>query len=200
MKVILSLILAFSLQFASTLHLQEEIWWKGESLLTFFEKNNISKEVYFNLSKTDKELCSEIYAGVPFQMLMDDKNNLQQVLIPISEEMQIHIFKNTDGLFILDIIPIEYHEVTQSITIPVQSSPYQDIVKTTGNKSLANEFIIAFKQSVNFKKLRKDDLVSIIFKQKIRSGRYFGTPEILGASVQIRKKVYYVFQNPSDKR
>lgn len=200
MKVILVLILSFTLQFASTLHLQEEVWWKGETLLTFFEKKQISKDIYFNLSKTDKELCSEIYAGVLYQMLVDENNKLEQVLIPISEEMQIHIFKDETNNFTLDIIPIEFQEVTQSITIPVKNSPYQDIVETTGNRALANEFIIAFKRSVNFKRLRKDDLVSIVFKQKIRSGRYFGTPEILGASVQIRKKVYYIFQNPDDKR
>jgi len=200
LKVILVLILSFTLQFASTLHLQEEVWWKGETLLTFFEKKQISKDIYFNLSKTDKELCSEIYAGVLYQMLVDENNKLEQVLIPISEEMQIHIFKDETNNFTLDIIPIEFQEVTQSITIPVKNSPYQDIVETTGNRALANEFIIAFKRSVNFKRLRKDDLVSIVFKQKIRSGRYFGTPEILGASVQIRKKVYYIFQNPDDKR
>ena len=198
MKIILSLILSFTLQFASTL--QEDIWWKGESLLTFLEKHQISKEIYFNLSKTDKELCSEIYAGVLYQTMINKSGELEQVLIPISEEMQIHIFKDNENKFTLDIIPIEFKEITQSITIPIKNSPYQDIVKTTGNKALANEFIIAFKKSVNFKRLRKDDLVSIIFKQKIRMGRYFGTPEILGASVQIRKKIYYIFQNPTDKR
>jgi len=186
------------LHFASTL--QEDIWWKGESLLTFFEKNKISKDIYFNLSKTDKELCSEIYAGVLYQKMIDNEGNLEQALIPISEEMQIHIFKDNKNKFTLDIIPIEFQETTQSITIPIKNSPYQDIVETTGNKALANEFIIAFKRSVNFKRLRKNDLVSIVFKQKIRMGRYFGTPEILGASVQIRKKVYYIFQNPDDKR
>jgi len=198
LKIILSLILSFTLQFASTL--QEDIWWKGESLLTFLEKHQISKEIYFNLSKTDKELCSEIYAGVLYQTMINKSGELEQVLIPISEEMQIHIFKDNENKFTLDIIPIEFKEITQSITIPIKNSPYQDIVKTTGNKALANEFIIAFKKSVNFKRLRKDDLVSIIFKQKIRMGRYFGTPEILGASVQIRKKIYYIFQNPTDKR
>lgn len=198
MKIILALILSFTLHFASTL--QEEVWWKGETLLTFFEKNKIPKDVYFNLSKTDKELCSEIYAGVMFQMMINHEGKLEQVLIPISEEMQLHIFKDTNNKFTLDIIPIEYQEITQSISIPIKNSPYQDIVETTGNKSLANEFIIAFKRSVNFKRLRKDDLVSIIFKQKIRMGKYFGTPEILGASVQIRKKFYYIFQNPDDKR
>jgi murein DD-endopeptidase MepM/ murein hydrolase activator NlpD len=198
LKIILSLILTFTLHFASSL--QEEIWWKGESLLTFFEKHQIPRDVYFNLSKTDKELCSEIYAGVLYQMMVDEKGKVEQVLIPISEEMQLHIFKDLKGKFTLDIIPIEFRETTQTIVIPIKNSPYQDIVEVTGNNSLANEFIIAFKKSVNFTRLRKNDLVAIKYKQKIRMGRYFGTPEILGASVQVRKKFYYIFQNPTDKR
>ncbi len=198
MKIILSLILAFTLHFASTV--QEEVWWKGETLLTFFDKHNIPQDIYFNLSKTDKELCSEIYAGVLFQMMFNENHKLTQALIPISEEMQIHLFKDEKDKFTLDIIPIEFQKVRQAITIPIKNSPYQDIVETTGNKALANEFIIAFKKSVNFRRLRKNDLVSIVYTQKIRMGRYFGTPEILGASVQIRKKTYYIFENPDDKR
>jgi len=186
------------MHFASTL--QEEIWWKGESLLTFFEKHKIPQDVYFNLSKEDKELCSEINAGVPFQMMIDTVGLLEQVLIPVSDEMQIHIFKDETDKFTLDLIPIEFQETTQTIVIPIKNSPYQDIVEMTGNKALANEFVIAFKKSVNFTRLRKNDLVAIKFKQKIRMGRYFGTPEIIGASVQIRKKFHYIFQNPEDKR
>ena len=198
MKIILSFILSVVIGFAS--YIQEDIWWKGESLLTFFDKHHIPKDVYFNLSKTDKELCSEIYAGVLFQIMYDEKSKLEQALIPISEEMQIHIFKDLKGQFTLDIIPIQYQEIEQKITININNSPYQDIVETTGNKSLANEFILAFKKSVNFKRLRKNDTVSIIFKQKIREGRYFGTPDILAASVNMRRKTYYIFLNPDDKR
>jgi len=198
LKIILSFILSVTISFASYVH--EDIWWKGESLLTFFDKHQIPKDIYFNLSKEDKELCSEIYAGVLFQILYDENNKLEQALIPISEQMQIHIFKNIKGKFVLDIIPISYYEVQQNISIKIKNSPYQDILKATGNKALANEFVLAFKNSVNFKRLRADDVVSIIFKQKIRSGRYFGVPDILGASVKMRRKTYYIFQNPDDKR
>ena len=198
MKIILSLILTISLAVAS--HVQEDIWWKGETLLTFFEKHQIPKELYFNLSKTDKELCSEIYAGVEFQILFDEDTRLEQALIPISEEMQIHIVKNYDKTFSLDIIPIEFQEVSQTIAIPIENSPYQDIVENTGNKALANEFMLAFKKSVNFRKLQKGDIVSIKFNQKIRQGKYFGTPEIFGAFVQIRGRNNYIFQNPDNNR
>ena len=198
MKIILSLILTISFAVAS--YVQEDIWWKGETLLTFFEKHQIPKELYFDLSKTDKELCSEIYAGVEFQILFDEDSKLTQALIPISEEMQIHIVKNIDKTFSLDIIPIEFQEVSQTIAISIENSPYQDIVENTGNKALANEFMLAFKKSVNFRKLQKGDIVSIKFNQKIRQGRYFGTPEILGAFVQIRGKEHYIFQNPENNR
>ncbi|MEA2017341.1 MAG: peptidoglycan DD-metalloendopeptidase family protein [Campylobacterota bacterium] len=198
MKIILSVILTITFSFASYVH--EDVWWKGESLLTFFDKHRISKDVYFSLSKTDKELCSEIYAGVLFQIMYDKDNKLEQALIPISEQMQIHIFKDDKGEFTLDIIPIEYTQIEQNISIKIQHSPYQDILDTTGNKALANEFILAFKKSVNFKRLRKNDVVSIIFKQKIKQGRYFGAPEIKAASVKMRRKTYYIFQHPDDKR
>ncbi|MEA3512862.1 MAG: peptidoglycan DD-metalloendopeptidase family protein [Campylobacterota bacterium] len=198
MKFILSILFSVSLSFAAFVH--EDVWWKGETLLTFFDKHQISKDIYFNLSKTDKELCSEIYAGVLFQIMYDVDGKFEQALIPISEEMQIHIFKDITNQFTLDIIPIEFTEITQTISIPIVYSPYQDIIDNTNNKSLANEFILAFKKSVDFKKLRKNDIVSIKFKQKIRDGRYFGTPEILGASVKMRRKTYFIFQNQDDKR
>lgn len=197
MKIILSIILTITFSFASYVH--EDVWWKGESLLTFLYKHRISKDVYFSLSKSDKELCSEINAGVLFQIMYDKDNKLEQALIPISEEMQIHIFKDSKGKFTLDIVPIIYKEVEQNISIKIQHSPYQDILDTTKNKALANEFILAFKKSINFKRLRKNDIVSIIFKQKIREGRYFGSPDIEAASVKIRKKTYYIFENQDDK-
>jgi len=198
LKIILSIIIFTVMSFAS--YIQEDIWWRGESLLTFFDKYQIPKKLYFNLSKTDKELCSEINAGVPFQIMYNEKNKFEQALIPISQEMQIHIFRNFAAQFKLDIIPIQYKEIKQNISISITSSPYKDIIKTTGNKSLANEFILAFKKSVNFKKLRKGDLISIVFNQKIREGKYFGSPEILAASVVMRKKSYYIFENPADQR
>ena len=196
MKIILSLILLFCFSFSSTI--KEDIWWKGETLLTFLEKHHISKDIYFNLSKTDKELCSEIYAGVKYQGLYDDNYKLKQVLIPISEQMQIHIFKNNKNIFILDIIPINYKEVTQTISIPIIYSPYQDIITNTNNNALANEFIRAFKKSINFKLIQKGDILAIKYKQKIRSGKYFGVPSILSAKVEVNGQLNYIFQNPKD--
>ncbi|MEA3315464.1 MAG: peptidoglycan DD-metalloendopeptidase family protein, partial [Campylobacterota bacterium] len=55
-------------------------------------------------------------------------------------------------------------------------------------------------KKVNFKRLKKSDKLAIKFKQKIRNGRYFGTPEIIGALLEVRGKKHFIFQNPEDDK
>ncbi len=198
MKIILILFLSYFIAFSSSI--QEDIWWKGESLITFLDKHKISKDIYFNLSKTDKELCSEIYAGVKYQILYDDNKKVVQILIPISEQMQIYIFQDIKGMYTLDIVPISYQEITATMSVPITYSPYQDIISTTNNKNLANEFIRAFKKSVNFKRIQKGDILAIKYTQKVRNGRYFGVPTILAAKIEVNGRANYIFQNKKDKR
>ena len=195
MKLLIILLLSFTLSFSSTV--EYKTWGKGESLLTFFNKHKISQDIYFALSKTDKELCSEINAGVNFQILKGNNNTIEQVLIPISEEMQIHIVKEKAS-YILDIIPIEFQEITQSIVVSVYSSPYEAIIKATNNKYLASELMLAFKKIVNFRKMQKGNKIAINFRQRIRLGRYFGAPKITSAMVEVRKQKYYIFKNEKD--
>ncbi len=199
MKILLTIIFLLTTNIlASTL--EEDVWWKGESLITFLDKQHISQDIYFNLSKTDKELCSEITAGIKYQVLYDDKHKLQQALIPISEQMQLHIFKTSKVTYALDIIPIIFTQTTQTMAIPITYSPYQDIITTTNNKTLANEFIRAFKRTINFKRIQKGDILAIKYTQKIRQGKYFGVPTIIGARVEVNKRPKYIFQNQKDKR
>jgi murein DD-endopeptidase MepM/ murein hydrolase activator NlpD len=198
LKVILFLFLFVVSIFASTM--QEDIWWKGDTFLKFLAKNHIDNSIYFNLSKTDKELCTEIYAGIKYQTLYDDKGNIEQVLIPISEEMQIHLYKDKKQKFKIEIIPIKYHKVEQTIMIKIKSSIYKDIIDTTLNQKLANEVIRAFKHTVNFRRIKKNDKIVINYIQKIRESQYFGTPEILAAMLQIGKRKYYIFENKNTQR
>jgi murein DD-endopeptidase MepM/ murein hydrolase activator NlpD len=187
------------ISFASVI--QEDIWWKGESLITFLDKHKIPKNVYFDLSKTDKELCSEIYAGVKYQILYDsEQNKLQQVLIPISQQMQIHIYKDNSDKYTLDIIPINFQEMVHTIFIPIEHSPYEDIIINTNNKKLANEFIRSFKRTVDYKRIQKGDILAIKYIQKTRYGRYFGVPNILAAKIEVNGRAHYMFQNKKDKR
>jgi murein DD-endopeptidase MepM/ murein hydrolase activator NlpD len=197
LKLLFILLLSFISLFSSTI--EHKVWDKGESLLTFFKKNHISKDVYFNLSKTDKELCSEIIAGTKYHIMINENDSIDQVLIPISEEMQIHIQKENVG-YSLDIIPIEFTQFDQTISISINSSPYKDIVEQTNNKLLARELLRSFKKNVPFKKMRKGNHVVIHFSQRVRLGQYFGAPKIKSAMVEVRKRKYYIFKNEKDDR
>jgi murein DD-endopeptidase MepM/ murein hydrolase activator NlpD len=195
-KLFFTLLLVISVAFGA--QLKEKTWEKGETFLTFLESKKIPKELYFNLESDDRELCSEINAGIKFYVLEDEQTKeLLQVLIPISEEMQIHLYKDK-GQFVFSTAPVAFKEITQTIAIPVANSPYQDIVEATSNSKLANEFVRSFTKLADFKRMQKGDHVAIKYTQRIRMGQYYGTPTIHAALVEARNKQNYVFKNESD--
>lgn len=187
--LLLTLFLLGSLS-ASTLHVQR--WAKGETFLTFLEKNSLPLSIYYNLDGKDQELAAEIMSGVKYQMLKSEDGVIEQVLIPIAEEIQMHIIKEETG-YRFTTTPIEYQEHKLTVTVEIKSSPYQDIINTTNNYLLAHEFIQAFKNSVNFKRLRKGDRVVILYTKRTRLGQQFGSPKIEAAMVEVRGKKNYVF-------
>jgi len=198
LKILGIILCLFHISFASTN--QELLWDKGESLTTFLTKHKINQSIYYDLSETDKELCSEIEAGAEYRLILADDGTLAHSLIPISEEMQIHIHREkVTKKYILDIIPVIYDTKTEVLSFKLTASPYQDIVNLTKNKQLANEFIKAFQKTINFRKAHQGDLVSIKYEQKVRMGKYYGTPVVLGAYVNLKnQKEQYVIYNEDD--
>ncbi|ANE34393.1 peptidoglycan DD-metalloendopeptidase family protein [Campylobacter hyointestinalis] len=192
-KIILFLFCVINL-YAIKPSVEELIWPNGESFLMFLENNKIPLALYYNLEKEDQELASEIMSGTRFQILRDEFDNITQVLIPISEELQIHIYKDHLGKFVLEFLPIIYSTEDLVLSIDINRSPYQDIISNTGNVALASSFMNAFKGSVDFKGLRKGDRLVIIYSQKRRLGRVFGMPNIKASMVEIRGKAKYVYQ------
>ncbi len=197
-KILVTFFCMLQLAFATSN--QDLLWPEGESFLGYISKFGISKDLYFNLSKTDQELCSEIEAGMEYREILSDKGALLHALLPINEEMQIHIYQSEKKAeYKLDIIPVIYEAKTEILKFQLESSPYQDIVRLTNNKLLANEFVRAFQKSVNFRKVHKGDLVAIKYHQKTRLGKYWGSPEIYGAFVKLKHQDdKYIFQNDND--
>ncbi|WP_187647272.1 peptidoglycan DD-metalloendopeptidase family protein [Nitrosophilus labii] len=172
--------------------LEESRWKSGETLLTFFEKNSIPQKLYYDLDRETKELADEIIAGVRYYTLKEN-GQIKQILIPINEELQIHILKKGDK-YTLELTPIVYQTVRDSFVLEIEHSPYQDIVKKTGNKKLANEFVSAFKNSIDFRRsLRKGDKIAIVYNEKIRMGKIFGSPVIEAAMVETNGKKHYIY-------
>ena len=170
-------------------------WPQGESFLHFLEQNSIPQSLYWDLDKEDKELCEEIRAGIPYYTMYDDnRSTIEQVLIPLNEELQIHLKRKKDGSYSFEMVPIAYREYSEAFSISIERSPYQDIIKATNNTPLAYAFVDAFKNSFDFTRLRKGDKVAILYREKIRLGRIHGTPVIEAAMIERRKKPYYLFR------
>ena len=187
------IIFFFHTSYASVL--EEKKWAKGETLLSFLQKNGIPSSLYYNLDKEDKELVSEIIAGSTIEILKDEyTGEIEQILVPVTEELQIHIFKNSKNEYVLKMSPIIYDKKREVVKIDITKSPYQDIVEKTGSHALAKEFLDAFRGKIDFRRsIKKGDRIVIIYDQKYRLGKRFGEPTIYAAMAEENRKEHYLF-------
>lgn len=199
-KIILILFIFTSFIDAKNLKMNRLVWENGENFLSFLQKNSIPLSIYHNLDKEDKELTAEIIAGVEYQTLVDENNNIEQVLIPISEELQIQIYKDENDKYALTFTPVSYKlENDVYLAFKLQKSAYQDIVDITNNKKLTSEFLKAYNNSVNFKGMKRNDNVAIIYSQKRRLGKLYGSVDIKAVVVEVNKKPFYIFKFSDDE-
>ncbi|MBR7048185.1 MAG: peptidoglycan DD-metalloendopeptidase family protein, partial [Campylobacter sp.] len=196
-KFILIFFLFFNFAFAINSGVEKFKWPEGVSLLQFMEKYEIPLSVYYDLDKEAQELTSEIISGSICYVLRDDLGKISQLLIPISEELQIQIYKDKFNKFKLDFTPIVYTKQSNSLGISIETSPYNDIVKATGNTALANEFMSVFRGEVDFKRLQKGDRLVLLYEQKTRLGQPFGSIKILAGMIEENKKgnSLYLFED-----
>lgn len=173
--------------------MQDFKWPSGITLLDFLEQSNMPLSLYYSLETEEKELAAEIIADSDCEMLTDENGKIDQVLIPISDELQIHIFKDKNGNFKLIFTPILYVEKEQSLGIKIENSPYIDIGNATGNSELSNAFMVVFGKSVNFRKLQKGDVLALLYTQKYRLNRPYGSPKIISGMVEENRKSHYMY-------
>ena len=175
-------------------------WLNGETYLIFLEKENLPvKKLYYELDRDDQRLTEEMRTGVHCQILKDDKGIIEQVLLPLNDELQIHIFKHKNE-YHFEAIPIVSNTKTEAFTITINNSPYYDIIKATGSKKLAQIFVSNFRNSLNFKRdLRKGDTLVMVYDQKYRLGRPFSMPILKVAMIEMRKKQHFIYLNDDDR-
>jgi len=171
-------------------------WVNGDSYLIFLEKQKLPmKSLYYNLDKDDQRLTEEMRAGIHCSVLKDDKGDILQLLLPLNDELQIHIYKENDK-YKFEAIPIVSSTKTEAFSIKINHSPYYDIIKATGSKKLAEIFVSSFKYSLNFKvDLRKGDRLVMIYDQKYRLGKPFSMPTLKVAMIEMRKKKHFIYLN-----
>ena len=198
-KIILLICVLFNTLFSA--QIEELSWQKGESFLTFLEKNKIPLKLYYDLDKEDQELCSEIQSGNRFFSYTEDDGSLTQALIPVSLDMQIHIYKDSSNDYKFQTLPINYTEKSELIAIPITESISNDIQKATGDVTIAAILNTLFSNSnADFKKMKKGDFIAIEYNQKTYMGKLHGMPEINAAMIQINGKPFYRFRNSKDDK
>jgi len=175
-------------------------WKQGEVYLQFLERNGLPQSLYYDEDKEDQKLTEEIRSGTSFQVLRDDNETIEQVLIPVNDELQLHISKTPSGSYRFNTLPIESETRREAFTISIQNSPYQDIIEATGSKKLADIFVNGFKNSLNFRRdLRKGDRLVMVYDQKYRMGRPFSMPKLQVAMIEMRKKKHYIYLNADNR-
>ena len=183
--------------------MEEQTWRSGETYLQFLERNSLpQKTLYYDLDKEDQKVTEEIISGVHYQVLLDDNGTaaLKQVLIPVNDELQLHIFRDKTGEYAFEALPIISETKRESFAINIENSPYYDILKATGSKKIAQIFVNGFKNSLNFRSdLRKGDPLVMVYEQKYRMGKPFSMPKLQVAMIEMRKKRHFVYLN-SDER
>ena len=175
-------------------------WSQGETYLMFLKRLSLPQSLYYDIDKEDQKLTEEIRSGVTYYVMRDGNGTIEQVLIPISEELQLHIYEEDNGAYALEAIPIIYKSVRESVVLKIENSPYYDILKSTGSKQLAQAFVNGFKNSLNFRRdLRKGDLLAMVYEQKYRLGNPFSMPRLLVAMIEMRGKRHAIYLNGDER-
>lgn len=171
-------------------------WKDGESFLSFLERKKLPLSVYYKMDKEDQKLTEDIPYNANCQMLVDQKKIIRQILIPVNDELQLQIYYVPKKGYKMKVVPIVSEEFKEVLYLPLQTIPYDDILKTTGSKNLASVFVKMFKGKVNFRKgIKKGDPIVMVYTQKYRLGKPFSMPEVHGAMIEVGGKRYAVYRH-----
>ncbi len=197
-RVIVLMLVPFFL-FAAKVEYKE--WENGVAYLNFLSKNNLpSRPLYYNLDREDRTLTEEIRKGVEYQVLRDENETIEQVLIPISDELQLHIYQDNNNSYKFEAIPIIYETKRHAFTTTVQSNPSTAILKATGSGRASRAFINGFRKSINFAlQVQKNDPIVMIYDQKYRFGRPFSNPRLLLAKIKLHGKWHGVYLGADER-
>lgn len=173
---------------------EEVEWVKNETFLKFLDRQKLPTSLYWDLDYHDKELATEIREGQKYQILWNDDNQIEQVLIPINgSDLQIHIYKDLEGKYVMIYSPISYDTQTRVLRLQIENSAYQDVENATGSTPVARAMLNAFAGSMDFRAMQKGDEVLLLYERKERMGQRFGDIVLKMATIEVNKKAYKVF-------
>ncbi len=189
--VIFLLVTLYSNEFAL------KFWKEQETFSDYLVRHKIDASKFFaKVNPEDLKFLSSIEAGAPF-FENSDKKGLKEVLIPLGEEMQMHIQRGKDG-YSFDIIPLKYKVVKNRIGFTLKSNCFTNVKELTNNPHLATYLKRVFKDQIDFTKLQKGDFIAIDYEQKSINGLPWEKPIIHAAYIRHRKSEYFALRDGED--
>jgi murein DD-endopeptidase MepM/ murein hydrolase activator NlpD len=174
--------------------LTESHWGKGQTFLEYIKLHNVPDSILEGMSEDDLKFLSELDTNYVVYELKNTENILLQALIPISDQMQIHITKkHKSDEYSFDIIPIEYEKKEFYAKVMVEKDTYADTLKTVHNNDVAKRLSLALKDVADEVKLHKGDEINFMYEQNIRMGKPYLMPDIKVARVKTPQKEQYIY-------
>ena len=196
MKYILIVMMMVNFLFAAKVVHQE--WKEGMTFSGYLKANNIPSDFLNSISKEDQKFLLEIRNKDHYFELKSGSGVLLQALIPISVEMQIHIYRKHQGTgYGFDIIPIAYKRKEYFSKVIIERNPYTDTLKTVHQQAVAKKIARVFQGDVDAKKLKKEDEVTFLYTQRTRLGLPYAMPtiEVIRVKRGEKQKFIYVDEN-----
>ncbi len=192
MRIIILGLLWITLTFGMKVnHLQ---WEKGKTFSEYLDERNISRTLLDAISEEDKKFLEEIRSNYKYYEMIDQNGTVEQALIPISEEMQIHLFRKPHSdVYGFDIIPIVYRDNEYFGKVTISSNPYSDTLNATHYPQVAKRLSMALKDVVDTRKLHKGDRIAFLYSQKTRLGEIYAMPRIKAVEVDTGKKRQLIY-------
>jgi murein DD-endopeptidase MepM/ murein hydrolase activator NlpD len=172
----------------------EHLWEKGMSFVTFLEKSALPEAVYYDLEAEDREILSEIKAGVTYRVV-EENNRTKEITIPVSRELYARFTLDQNGTYRFTTVPIEYEESYHALSIEIETSPYVDIIQQSGSKELADAFSVSFSSSIDFRRdLRKGDALVILYTKRQQVDGKMSEHIIDSAMLESRGKEHHIYR------
>jgi len=91
--------------FSFAAKVQYFIWEKGVSFEQYLQKHKISEDILKDLDRDDLKLMDEVGFNHRYFELIASNGVLLQTLLPIGDELQLHLFRTHTG-YKVEIIPL----------------------------------------------------------------------------------------------
>ncbi len=172
---------------------EDRVWGSGETMLAFLQENQIPLKLYYEMDPEDEKLLSDIRINTIYQVLRDENGAIEQVLLPLDDELELHIMRDDNGTYKASVIPIIYETKEKRLFLSFEDIPSKDILNKTENYELSLGVTHLFRKIVDFKKIRLGDRLVVYYREKKRLGRFFGEQKIEAAMIEEHGKKHFQF-------